>query len=258
MGNFYDDTEKGRPVVLLHAFPLERRMWRPQIGPLSEAGYRVIVPDLPGFGRNTEFSDRMPMDETADSIKLLIDDLRIERAIVVGLSMGGYVALSLYHSAPELFAGLVLCDTTAAADTAEKKASRAAQILDLEKSGSRILVDQMLKKLVSDHTVAERPETVDEIEKMMLAADPRAAAAALRGMASRPDRREMLKEISVPTALIFGEHDRVADLAQARRMEDLIPGARLFVIEDAGHLSNLEQPDRFNRALLDFCSRVKF
>ncbi|MEZ5425571.1 MAG: alpha/beta hydrolase [Pyrinomonadaceae bacterium] len=241
----------GFPILLIHAFPLNRKMWKGQIGPLSQAGFQIVLPDLPGFGE-TVVNKNVSIPDMAEEIFGLIKFLKIEGCIVGGLSMGGYVSFALSKKHPRIFSGLLLCDTTFSADSTEKKEARFNLIEKIASEGPLPLARDMLPNLISDHTKENNPVLVNEIKKEILQTDPEGAIAALKAMANREDQTDLLGEISVPTGLIFGEADKVTNLETAKIMKNQIPFSELFIIEKAGHYSNLEQSEKFNAALLEF------
>jgi pimeloyl-ACP methyl ester carboxylesterase len=253
----YKDIGNGKPFVLIHAFPLSNEMWEAQADLLAANGFRVILPDLPGFGKNDRTSPRYPITEMAEQIAEILDFLHIEKAIIGGLSMGGYVLCELFRIAPEKFSALILCDTTYLADTVEKRNSRFELISKIEAQGSSALIENMLPNLISEDTKRNNPALTVELENIFSKVNPVSAANALRSMAERKDNSEIIVQISVPTLLIFGEFDQVTNLENARRMHQMIPGSEFVIIEKAGHYSNLEQTVQFNKALLDFCRRVE-
>jgi pimeloyl-ACP methyl ester carboxylesterase len=252
----FQESGSGKPIVLLHAFPLSRKMWQPQIEALNAAGFQVILPDLRGFGENHNFADLNTMEDLAKDVAELLDNLKIERAIIGGLSMGGYVTFNLYRLFPQKFAGLLLFDTNSAADSEEKRESRFDLIDEIEKSGAQALIDGMLPNLICDWTKENNPDLVEKLKAMFAETNPQAAIAALRGMAERQDHTNLLKNINVPTLLIFGEHDKITNLEIAEKMKSEISGAALTKIRNAGHYSNLEQPEAFNDALISFVKLV--
>lgn len=252
----YKEYGSGKPVVLLHAFPLSGKMWKPQIKSLTANKYRVIVPDLRGFGESSNFADLNAIKDMADDIAELLQNLKIERAIFAGLSMGGYVLLNLYSRMPDKFAAIVLCDTNASADSEQQRESRFDFIEKIEKNGMQALVDEMLPNLLCEFTKRNKPNLVTEIEEMFAAVRPQAAIAALRGMAARDDFNALLKETSLPTLLIFGVEDKITDAETADELHSRILSSRLFKIENAGHYSNLEQPEAFNKTFVDFADGV--
>jgi Predicted hydrolases or acyltransferases (alpha/beta hydrolase superfamily) len=255
---FYEEHGEGFPIILLHAFPLDRSMWHMQTEALISAGFRVILPDLGGFGENNIFSDPNTMENSASEILALLDHLNIERAVIGGLSMGGYVSFNLYRIAPERFESLLLFDTTPTADTPEKREARFDLIKNIEAEGSQTLSKKMLPNLVSEQTKKENPELYANLEERFRKVNPKAAIAALRGMASRLDHTYLLEKIEVPTLLIFGEEDRVTNLDAAKLLNSRIPSSELQIIPGAGHFSNLEAPETFNRFLLEFLLKHEF
>ncbi len=253
----FDDIGDGKTVVLLHAFPLSRAMWKPQIAALTSERCRLIIPDLRGFGETHDFSDINSMEDMSGDVAGLLDALKIERAVIIGLSMGGYVAFEFLKLLPEKIAALVFCDTHAGNDSEVTRSSRFELIEKIQKEGADVLIDELLPKLISEDTKENKKELVESLEEMFRAADAKAAIAALRGMAQRADNNHLLERISVPTQLIFGEEDKVTNLEMAYKMRDRIPNASLSVIESAGHYSNLEQPERFNSVLTNFIKTIE-
>lgn len=251
----YREIGHGEPVVLLHAFPLSARMWEPNAGAIAASGFSVIAPEFPGFGENQEFERVSSMESMADGVLKILESLNIERASFVGLSMGGYVLFSILRKRPDIVAAVALCDTTARADTTEKRDGRAKLIALLESKGSKALVDEMLPNLLSQHTFGDNRPLSDSLRRQFLECDPDAAAAALRGMAERPDSVELLAGTDQPVVLIFGEEDKVTGLDGMREMADAAPSSETAVISDAGHYSNLENPKEFNRILTSFLKR---
>ena len=254
----FEEHGIGRPVVLIHAFPLSRSMWAGNINAVTSAGFRVILPDLRGFGENESFADINTMEDMAKDIGELTDKLKIEHAIIGGLSMGGYVTFAFYRLFPEKFAAILLFDTTAAADTEEKRQNRFDIIEKIESNGSQALAESFLPNLTGDLTKADNPELVRDLKQRINAANPKAAVAALRGMAERPDSTSLLAEIDIPACLIFGEDDKITSIEGAAKMKEAIRGSELTVIKNSGHLSNMEQPDQFNSVLVDFIKRVQY
>lgn len=248
---------KGKPVVLLHAFPLTGKMWQPQIETLLAANCRVILPDFRGFGENHNFADINTMEDLANDIVELLNSLKIEKAIFGGLSMGGYVLFNLYRLFPQKFGAVVFADTNCGADTEEKREARFDLIEKIEKEGVAALIENMLPNLISDHTKQNNPELVKKLEADFSGVNPQGAIAALRGMAAREDCCDPAEKISVPTVLIFGENDKITNLEIAAQMHSKIQNSKLIKIKNAGHYSNLEQPEQFNFALREFVESVQ-
>ena len=246
----YTDTGMGRPIVLIHGYPFNRSLWNEQIAALSNS-YRVIAPDLRGFG-DSDAADQATMNQMAQDVALLMDHLEIPQAAIGGLSMGGYVALAFYKEFRSRVRALVLADTRAQADTEEGKQTRAQQADKALNEGMAGIADTMLPKLLTPDTVSKHPEMVKRVRDMMLKTKPQGAAAALHGMAQREDQTELLAKISVPTLILVGADDTITPAADSQKMHEAIAGSRLVVLEKAAHVSNLEQTEQFNQALLDF------
>jgi 3-oxoadipate enol-lactonase len=236
------------PVVLLHAFPLNASMWKPQLPVLGDR--TVLTPNFPGFGgRPVTEAD---LDAFAETILKDMAPAGISRAVVVGLSMGGYVAFRLHARAPERIAGLVLADTRAGADDEGARAKRTDQAARARREGVGWLDEALLPALLGDTTSRERPEVVDTVRAMMAEGDREGVARALEAMRERPDSTPELERIQVPTLVLVGGEDTLTPEGEARIMADAIPGARLEILPGAGHLSNLEAPEAFNESLMRF------
>ena len=251
----YDVRGAGPTVLLLHAFPLGLSMWDPQVEALA-ATHRVVRFDARGFGGSAmDETTPLTMERIADDGAFLLDQLWIDQAVVAGCSMGGYAAFAFARRHPRRLAGLVLQDTRAGADTAEARANRATLAGKVLADGATAAVEAFLPKLVGETSHRERPALVASVRERILAASPRGIANALHGLAARPDSRETLPKISVPTLVLVGEEDVLTPPEEATAMAAAIPGARLEVIPQAGHLANLENPDAVNAALRAFLAR---
>ncbi len=246
----------GTPVVLLHAFPLSSAMWLHQREGLS-ASCRVVTPDLRGFGGSDLGHDEPSLDAFADDVAALLDRLDLERVVLGGLSMGGYVAMAFLRRHPDRVAGLVLADTKAAADPPQVRANREriAQAVS-DGSASTVLVDEVLPTLVGPTTVSDRPLVYGRVRALVQSAPRRAVAWAQRAMADRPDSFDTLRGCPAPALVIVGEEDALAPPTAAREMAEALPSATLVRIPAAGHLSAVEAPDAFNAAILDFLTAV--
>lgn len=231
-------------LLLLHAFPVDARMWAPQVDALGSR-VRVVAPDHPGFGHAGPAPDVMTMELAAASAIRALDEAGAERAVVCGLSMGGYVALELWRRSPDRIAGFVFANTRSGADTEEGSANRRALAERLRAEGKDFFADGP-PGLLSEHASDEVRGAV----RQMIADQPaEAIAAASLGMAERPDSGPDLPRIDVPTLVVTGTDDKLIPPAVTSEMADAIPGADLSVIERAGHLSNLERPVEFNDLL---------
>jgi len=244
----YRDEGQGQPILLIHAFPMSSAMWEDQIDALATR-FRVMAPDLRGFGATARGSGAASLDQHADDLAALLDRLGIEKATVAGISMGGYITFALLRRHRARIERLILADTRAGTDSEEAKQGREKNARLAEAEGASAIAGQMLPKLLS----AGAPDTVrDEVRKIVEANDPAGLAAALRAMAARPDSTPLLPTIDVPTLIIVGSEDELTPPNEARAMHAAIAGSRLVEIPGAGHLSNLEAPDRLNAAVVEF------
>ena len=247
----YTDEGAGTPVVLLHAFPLSRAMWEPQI-PVLAGRARVIAVDLRGHGESDFSEGAITLVDFADDVIGLLDHLAIRTAVFAGLSMGGYTLFALYRRYREKVTALILADTRAQPDTPEGRAGRFEMIRAAEAKGSEAIAEIMLPRLLTPESIAKNPHLVERVRSMITKNPVGSIVADLRAMADRPDSVSLLPSISSPTLVIVGELDQGTPPSDARLMAERIPGARLEVIPNAGHLSNLEQSDAFNQTLLSF------
>lgn len=247
----YEDLGSGPVVVLLHGYPFNRSLWRDQASALCDK-FRMIVPDLRGHGESAVTSGTATMEAMANDVASLLDRLNISDATIGGLSMGGYVALAFYRLFPARVQSLVLAATRAQADTEEAKQNRAVQAEKARAEGMEGIADTMLPKLLTPETVAKRPEVVKHVRGMMASTNPEGAAAALLGMAKRQDQTSYLPQIKAPTLILVGSEDVITPVADAEFMHREIHGSQLHVIENAGHVVNLERPEEFNLVLSQF------
>lgn len=248
----YEDVGRGRPLVLLHAFPLARAMWRPQAEAFAPA-YRVLTPDLRGFGGTSRFDGPPSVDRMADDVAELLDAVAIAEPVVLGgLSMGGYVALAFVRRHAGRLRGLILADTRAEADSREGKANRDRLIVFARSHPVGDVVGELLPKLVGDTTRARRPGLVAELRRIASAQSAEGIIGALQAVRDRPDSTPLLPGIRVPTLVLVGGEDVLTPPALAQALAKAIPDARLARIEWAGHLANLEQPEAFNAAVRSY------
>jgi pimeloyl-ACP methyl ester carboxylesterase len=242
----------GTPLVLLHAFPLDGRMWAPQVEALAGT-YQVIVPDLRGFGAARDQAvEEAGMDLLADDVARLLDDRSLERVVLGGLSLGGYVALAFMRRHADRVSGLVLLDTKATADGDQARDDRLRMVERVLAEGNGFVAEAMLPKLLGETTREHRPEVVERVGSLIREQTPEAIAGAQRGMAARSASTDVLASIAVPTLVVTGEEDTLTGPEVGRDLAASIPDARFLLVEEAGHLVNLEQPEIVNEALLDF------
>jgi pimeloyl-ACP methyl ester carboxylesterase len=252
----YTDQGQGLPVVFLHAFPQSRAMWESQVQALSGT-HRIVTLDFRGFGESDAPLWHYTLDQFADDVKGLLDHLSIRQAVLVGLSMGGYTLFAFYRKYAGRVKGLVLADTRAQPDTEEGRAGRFAMAQTAYTKGASAIADIMLPKLLSPVALQTKPELVGQVRATIEQTQISGIAGALMAMAERPDSVPLLAQIACPTLVITGELDGPTPPADGKLIAERIPGARLELIPQAGHLSNLEQPEAFNRALLSFLNNLR-
>jgi 3-oxoadipate enol-lactonase len=238
-------------VVLIHAFPMDASMWAPQIGAFG-SDVKVVAPSLPGFGGEPGVGDVMEMSVAADHVATAMAQAGVSRAVICGLSMGGYVALALHRQYPELVAALVLANTKAEGDDEAGRERRQQLASRLKAEGSEFLVESPPPLLSEGAHPAIR-----RLVRNIIAAQPAASiAAASMGMAARPDSTPGLADITVPTVVISSFGDTLIPASATKPLSEGIAGAHFDVIETAGHLSNLEAPQEFNRILTAAVARA--
>ena len=238
-------------LVLIHGFPLGASMWEPQLE-LADRGWRVIAPQLRGFeGASAEVVATSMEDYAADVIDLL-DALHVEDAVIGGLSMGGYITFAIFRHAPRYFRGMVLADTRAQADSPEAIESRKRMLQLVRDKGPAAVADDMLPKLVCDATRSRQPEVVAKVRNLILSNSIDTIGGAIMALMSRPDSTPVLSNIHCPTLIVVGDQDTLTPMSFSEDMRRGIAGAELVVVPDAGHMSNMEQPDAFNLALARF------
>jgi len=253
----YEDHGRGQPLVLLHGFPLNRKIWQPQVEAL-QSQVRVITPDLRGHGESEAPAGIYTMAAMAADVAALLQFLQCGPAVIAGHSMGGYILLAFYHQYPEWVKGLVLVSTRAGADNEAGRANREAMAQRAEQEqSSRVAVEKMLPNMLSPASLATQPGLREEVQAMMAATSVNGIAGAQRGMANRPDRSELLPRISVPTLIIAGTADALIPHAEAQRMAQMIPSAELHLLEDVGHLPSLEKPAEFTAVLQKWLDKLR-
>jgi pimeloyl-ACP methyl ester carboxylesterase len=246
------DEGSGRPVLLVHGFPLDHTMWREQIAALA-GEFRVIAPDLRGFGGSGVTPGKVTMEQFADDLNALLNALDVSETVaLVGLSMGGYIAFQFWRKYASRLRALVLCDTKAAPDSPDAASQRLKLAELVLRTGVAVLSDNMLPKLFDQQTIANQREVVQMIQGVVLRSNPEGVAAAQRGMAERPDMRSSLGQIAVPTLVVVGTTDAISPAAEMREIAEAIPGAKLLVVPNAGHMAPLENPGEVNPTLLAF------
>jgi 3-oxoadipate enol-lactonase len=252
---YYEESGQGLPLVLLHGFPLDLRVWSHQRSELSDR-FRVITPDLRGFGKSASIAP-FTMEALADDVYALLHDLGALPCVIGGLSMGGYVALEFVRKHPSSVRGLLLIDTRAEGDSPEGKAGRDKMIELVRSKGTIAVAEQMMPKMLAPHEEQNRPSVVRELREIMNACPPLTIEHALMAMRDRRDHRGSLPSIAAPTLILVGEMDAITPPMAAEAMHEAIAGSQLAVIPGAGHMSPMEQPELVNRAIAQFLGSLK-
>lgn len=247
----YEDAGEGVPLVLVHGHPFNRSMWRDQIVAFSSR-YRVIAPDLRGYGESETVADKTMLEDFARDIAALLDDLNADNIILCGLSMGGQIALEFYHLFPRQVRALILADTFAQLDSDERRQERYDTAERLLREGMDKYAEEVLPKMIAPKTIEEQPEVAARVLSMMRGTSPAGAAAALRGRAERRDYTPLLPRIAVPTLIVVGSRDEFTPVSDAEFMRRRIPHSKMVVIENTGHMPNMEHPVGYNRVVTEF------
>jgi 3-oxoadipate enol-lactonase len=247
------DAGQGLPLVFLHGFPLHRGAWQKQVDALRSS-YRVIAPDLRGFGGSDTRPGPSTMELYAADVHALLQLLTTGPVILIGHSMGGYVALAFARQFPEMLRGLVLVSTKAGRDTTEAAAGRRAIAERVKAEGVQVVVETMAPKMLAAGNQDVR--MAEQVRGIMTSSKSAGVIGALLGMAERPDSTSLLGQILVPTLVITGEDDTLIPPAESKKMAQAIPGSQFEVIPHAGHLVSFEQPGEFNRVLKEWLNRA--
>jgi pimeloyl-ACP methyl ester carboxylesterase len=257
---YLDSTPKHnelKALVLLHAFPIGANLWEPQMRAIPK-GWRLITPDLRGFGGSTELDSEkaLSIGDYADDVIDLLAELGVTRAVIGGCSMGGYAALALYQSKPEIVEALVLANTRAGADSPESRANRRNMLALVDREGPGGVAREMMPKMLGQTTKDTNATAEATVRRLIKQQSPTGIRNAIDRMMHRPDSTPLLPQIAVPTLVITGAEDQMIPVEESHRMAGAIPGAKLVIVPGAGHLANLEQPDAFNAALIEFLNTL--
>lgn len=252
----YDDIGEGGAILLIHGQPFNRSMWDDQKAVLAE-DYRLIIPDLRGYGESDITEGIVLLDELALDLVHLLDELGIKNAVIIGLSMGGQIALEMYRWAPGLFRAIVLADTDARAEDEAGYKNRIALSNRILAEGMEKFTEERIGRFMCDTTFLNKPDVVERVKKMMKTTPAAGSAAAQRGRAERKDYTPLLGNIDFPTLIVVGDKDEFTPIASAEYMHQRIKSSELAVIQDSGHISNMEQPEAFNGVLGKFLHELK-
>jgi len=251
----YTERGRGLPLVLVHGFPLDNRIWESQVANLSDK-YRVIAPDLPGFGKSQP-PRPFTMESLADALHAFLTQIKALPCALAGLSMGGYMSFAYERKYPIDLKALILVDTKAEADTPDGKAGRNKMIETVRTSGSPAIAAAMLPKMLSPQTLQSRPQLVQQVKSIMESCPPQTIEYALAAMRDRNDYRDCCPSVALPTLILVGDADVITPPAVAESMHKDIPHSKLVIIKGAGHLSPMEQPEQVNQAIRQFLATIK-
>jgi pimeloyl-ACP methyl ester carboxylesterase len=248
----WDDNGDGQPIVLIHGYPLNRFMWQPQIGALSGVGYRIITPDLRGFGESEPSDLPYSMDLFVDDLVALLDHLGICNAIIGGMSMGGCILMRLIERYPERVTAACFIVTRSEADDPAGRERRLKLAREAMDSGPQSIANIFSSLLFADRTKTEQPELVERVFEMMTANTPRGLAGGMIAMAGRKDYSIILNGFGQPSLVIGAEEDKAVNVGQIETIAAGISDSSVCIIPRAGHMVNMEQPDTFNDCLIKF------
>ena len=252
----FDVAGSGPPAVLLHPFPVHREFWLPVAEYLSSR-YRLVMPDLRGHGDSSLGDGPASMQKHAADVARVMTAAGIDRAPLVGVSIGGYVTFEFWRQFRDRVSALVLCNTKAGLDTAEARAGRLQSAEDVLQKGTELFFEGMLQKVFGDSTRHSRPDLVEGALRMMRKMSPEDVAGVQRGMADRPDSVPTAKTIDVPTLILTGDEDMLTGVPEAEVMKQSIRGSQMRVVAKAGHYSPWEQPEAVGRLLRQFLDSVQ-
>ena len=251
---YYNEVDKSGslPIILIHGFPFNSEMWKTQIALLQENNFRVISYDLRGHGQSDVGDGQYTIELFVDDLIALLDHLKITKTIVCGFSMGGYVALRAIERNPDRFGALILCDTISSADSNEAKLRRAASIKLIKKDGVKPFAEGFLKAVFAKQSFSVKQNVIEDTRKMILSNSPIGICGALLAMAARTETTESLSKITVPTLILVGKYDITTPPAAAKTMNDRIQNSKIHIIDNAAHMSCMENHAQFNEYLIEF------
>ncbi len=254
--NYIDEGPTNSPaIIFIHGFPLNKLMWEKQIEILKE-NYRVIAYDIRGHGNTDAGNDNFSIELFANDLLSLMDVLKIDRTILSGFSMGGYIALNAIESYPERFNALILCDTNCAADMPDAKEKRMKTIANIKEQGLEKYAGESLKKLFAPISFSTHSEEIAIVRKMIMNTSRQSLYKTLHALAERKETCTKLHEIKVPVLIMVGKEDEITPPAAALTMHEKIKSATIHIIDHAGHMSNMENPDQFNNHLTKFFKTI--
>lgn len=254
--SYIDEGHANSPaIIFIHGFPLSKMMWNKQIEVLKE-NYHVIAYDIRGHGNTDIGNDNFSIDLFVNDLLSLMDALKIDKTILCGLSMGGYIALKAIEKFPERFIGLVLCDTNCSADTPEGKEKRIKTIETIKENGVEKYAGESLKKLFAPESFSKHLDEIAIVREMIINTSKQSLYKTLYALAERAETCTSLHKLKVPVLIIVGKDDELTPPDVALMMHEKIKGSKFHIIENAGHLSNLENSEQFNNQISEFLSSI--
>lgn len=252
----YDDCGYGTiPIIFIHGFPFDKSMWYSQMNILKET-HRVLAYDIRGFGNSTSGNEDFSIRLFADDLINFMDSLQIDKAIVCGLSMGGYILLNAVIYYPERFTALILADTQCIADSTEGKIKRNNTAMEIGKHGLHDFAEGFINSIFTKETIDNKNPTVEKIKHTILSTSALTIIRTLNALANRTEMCKRLNEINIPVLIICGEEDSITTPDQAKFMHKHIPNSKIRFLEKAGHMSNLENAGEFNKYITDFIDEI--
>ena len=256
--SYNDEGESGAPVIIfIHGFPFNKSMWDKQFKALKE-NYRVIAYDVRGHGNSDAGKGDFSIELFANDLLSFMDALKIDKAMLCGLSMGGYIALNAVENYPDRFDALILSDTTCVADTPEAKEKRLKAIESIKKSGMEKYAEESIKNLFAPESLSTKKEEIAAVREMIVNTSKQSLYKTLQAFYKRKETCSKLHDINVPVLIVVGKEDKITPPEAAQMMHEKIEDSILYIIEHAGHLSNIENPFDFNNQLEEFFSTVYY
>ena len=246
---------QGLPVVFIHGFPFSHKMWEPQIN-VMPSNIHAITYDIRGHGDSDVGDGQFTIELFVDDLIALLDHLRVEKAVLCGLSMGGYIALRAFERHPDRVRGLILCDTKSEPDTNAAKIKRTITMKAVKAAGVQSFAEDFVKSIFWEKTFEKNPSAIAVIKQIICSNSPRGICGTLLALASRTDTTPALSSINIPTCIIIGEHDKLTTPSDAQTMHTMITGSEMHVLSNAAHISNLENTQEFNQLLINFLKKL--
>lgn len=252
----FEDVGKAQmPIIFIHGFPFDKSSWQPQMAFFQET-HRAIAYDIRGFGTSSAGNEKVSISLLADDLVKFMDALEIDKAIVCGLSMGGYILLNAVQRYPQRFEVIILSDTQCIADSEAGKAKRKQTVLDISKTGLSPFAEGFAQNIFSQTALENKNKWVAAIKNIIISTPVETVIDTLTALAERSETCSSLSAIDIPTLILCGSEDKVTPVAQSEHLHREIANSSLHIIENAGHLPNLEQPDEFNRLVLNFIALI--